>query len=94
MKYADNNIAELRKKIIETIDTLQEILDLADQVEDDKMADYNRPVAALTMDKDLICEYNSAAEAARCLKIRVSLIRKCLKGIYKSTNGLRFIYID
>lgn len=55
---------------------------------------YNRPVAALTMDGDLICEYKSAAEAARCLKIGVRSIRLCLNGKYKSTNGLQFIYID
>ena len=55
---------------------------------------YNRPVAALTMDGDLIAEYKSAAEAAKCLKIGVMSIRYCLKGIYKSTNGLKFIYID
>ena len=55
---------------------------------------HNRPVAALTMDKDLIAEYKSAAEAARCLKIGVRSIRYCLNGTYKSTHGLRFIYID
>ena len=55
---------------------------------------YNRPVAALTMDKDLICEYKSALEAARSLKISESLIRFCLNGTCKSTHGLRFIYID
>ena len=55
---------------------------------------YNRPVAALTMDGDLICEYKSAAEAAKCLKIGVRSIRYCLNGTYKSTNGLCFIYID
>lgn len=53
----------------------------------------NRPVAALTMDGDLICEYKNAAEAARSLKIRDNAIHYCLKGIYKSTNGLKFIYI-
>lgn len=54
----------------------------------------NRPVAALTMDGDLIAEYKSAAEASRCLKIGVSLIRKCLNGTYKSTHALRFIYTE
>lgn len=54
----------------------------------------NRPVAALTKDGDLICEYKNAAEAAMSLKIRVNSIRLCLNGIYKSTHGLRFIYID
>lgn len=54
----------------------------------------NRPVAALTKDGEFIAEYKNAAEAARCLKIRDGLIRKCLRGIYKSTNGLIFIYID
>ena len=45
MENKENNSSELKKKIIETINTLQEILDIADQVEDntDKMADYNRP---------------------------------------------------
>lgn len=52
----------------------------------------NRPVAALTMDGDLIAEYKSAAEASRCLKIKGNCVYLCLKGIYKSTNGLRFIY--
>lgn len=54
----------------------------------------NRPVAALTMDRDLICEYKSATEASRCLKINRSLIRNCLNGTCKSTHGLRFIYLD
>lgn len=54
----------------------------------------NRPVAALTKDGDLIADYKSAAEAARCLKICSQLIRLCLKGTCKSTHGLRFIYID
>ena len=54
----------------------------------------NRPVAALTMDGDLICEYKNASEAARSLKIRGSLIRFCLNGTCKSTHGLRFIYLD
>lgn len=53
----------------------------------------NRPVAALTKDGEFVAEYKSAAEAARCLKIGVRSIRFCLKGIYKSTNGLKFIYI-
>lgn len=55
---------------------------------------YNRPVAALTMDGEFVAEYKSAAEAARSLKIRVNSIHYCLNGTYKSTNGLRFIYID
>lgn len=54
----------------------------------------NRPVAALTMDRDLICEYKSVAEASRCLKISTAQIRNCLKGTYSSTHGLKFIYID
>lgn len=40
------NLSELRAKVINTIDMLQEILDIADQVEDstDKMAsEYNEP---------------------------------------------------
>lgn len=55
---------------------------------------HNRPVAALTMDGDLIAEYKSAAEASRCLKICRQSIRYCLNGTCKSTHGLRFIYID
>lgn len=54
----------------------------------------NRPVAALTKDGDLIAEYKSVAEAARCFKISNAQIRNCLNGTYKSTHGLRFIYID
>lgn len=54
----------------------------------------NRPVAALTMDGDLIAEYKSAAEASRSLKIRASLISFCLNGTCKSSHGLRFIYTD
>lgn len=54
----------------------------------------NRPIAALTKDGDLIAEYKSAAEAARGLKISHYSIHLCLKGVYKSTHGLRFIYID
>lgn len=33
------NLSELRAKLINTIDLLREILDIADQIEDDKMAD-------------------------------------------------------
>lgn len=55
---------------------------------------FNRPIAVLTMDGDLIAEYKSAAEAARGLKIRPNQICLCLKGTYKSAHGLRFIYID
>lgn len=55
---------------------------------------HNRPVAALTIDGDLIAEYKSAAEAARCLKICDRSIHYCLNGTLKSTHGLRFIYID
>lgn len=55
---------------------------------------FNRPVAALTKDEDLIAEYKSVAEASRCLKISTAQIRNCLNGRYKSTHGLRFIYID
>lgn len=42
----EENLSELRKKIISTIDLLQEILDIADQVEadTDKMeSEYNEP---------------------------------------------------
>lgn len=55
---------------------------------------FNRPVAALTKDGDLIAEYKSASEAARGLKISPTQICRCLKGTYKSVHGLRFIYID
>lgn len=55
---------------------------------------FNRPVAALTKDGDLIAEYKSAAEASRCLKISYTQICLCLNGTYKSAHGLRFIYID
>lgn len=34
MENKENNSSELRAKLIETIDMLQEILDIADQVED------------------------------------------------------------
>lgn len=54
----------------------------------------NRPVAALTKDGELVAEYRSAAEAARGLKISTTQIYYCLNGTYKSTHGLRFIYID
>lgn len=54
----------------------------------------NRPVAALTKDGELVSEYKSAAEASRCLKISATQIYYCLNGTYKSTHGLRFIYID
>ncbi len=55
---------------------------------------FNRPVAALTMDGDLIAEYKSVAEASRCLKIKYICVYLCLNGTIKSTHGLRFIYID
>lgn len=55
---------------------------------------HNRPVAALTKDGELVAEYKSAAEASRCLKINWRCVSRCLKGMYKSTNGLKFIYID
>lgn len=54
----------------------------------------NHPVAALTKDGEFIAEYKSAADAARSLKIRASLIYFCLNGTCKSTHGLRFNYID
>lgn len=54
----------------------------------------NRPVAALTKDGEFVAEYKSAADAARSLKICDQSIRLCLNGRYKTTHGLRFIYID
>ena len=54
----------------------------------------NRPVAALTKDGEFVAEYRSAAEASRCLKIKYKCIYRCLNGLYKSTHGLKFIYID
>lgn len=55
---------------------------------------YNRPVAALTKDGELVAEYKSATEASRCLKIKYKCIYYCLNGTCKSTHGLKFIYID
>lgn len=55
---------------------------------------YNRPVAALTKDGELVGEYKSAAEASRCLKIKSSSVYYCLNGTFKSTHGLKFIYLD
>ena len=55
---------------------------------------FNHPVAAITKDGDFVAEYRSAAEASRCLKISATQIYFCLNGTYKSTHGLRFIYID
>ena len=55
---------------------------------------YNRPVAALTKDGEFVAEYKSGAEASRCLKISYPQIYRCLNGTYKSTHGLKFIYID
>ena len=54
----------------------------------------NRPVAALTKDRELVAEYRSVAEASRCLKISYTQIYLCLNGKLKSTHGLKFIYID
>lgn len=54
----------------------------------------NRPVAVLTKDGEYVAKYKSAAEAARFLKISTTQIYFCLNGTYKSTHGLRFIYID
>lgn len=53
-----------------------------------------RPVAALTKDGEFVAKYKSAAEASRCLKINYHCIYHCLNGKFKSTHGLRFIYID
>ena len=55
---------------------------------------YNRPVAALTKEGELVAEYISAAEASRCLKINWRCIYLCLNGTLKSTHGLKFIYLD
>lgn len=55
---------------------------------------YNRPVAALTKDGEFVAEYKSPTEASRCLKIKKQYVSRCLKGLYKSTHGLKFIYID
>lgn len=54
----------------------------------------NRPIAVLTKDGEFVVEYRSAAEASRGLKIKKYCIYRCLKGLYKSTHGLKFIYID
>lgn len=54
----------------------------------------NRPVAALTKDGEFVAEYKSAAEASRCLKIKFQCVYKCLNGMFKSTHGLKFIYLD
>ena len=55
---------------------------------------HNRLVAALTKDGEYVAEYKSAAEAARCLKISESCLRKCLYGYTKSTQGYKFQYLD
>ena len=55
---------------------------------------FNQPVAALTKDDEFVAEYRSAAEASRCLKISYTQVYLCLNGTYKSTHGLKFIYID
>lgn len=55
---------------------------------------FNQPVAALTKDGEFVAEYKSAAEASRCLKIKYKCVYFCLNGTYKSTHGLKFIYID
>lgn len=55
---------------------------------------FNQPVAALTKDDEFVAEYKSAAEASRCLKISYTQVYFCLNGTYKSTHGLKFIYID
>lgn len=54
----------------------------------------NRPVAALTKDGEFVAKYRSATEASRYLNICRQAIQLCLKGTLKSTNGLRFIYLD
>lgn len=63
-------------------------------VDPSQQQNQNRPIAALTKDGDLICEYKNATEAARCFNICERSIRYCLKGTLNSTHGLRFIYLD
>lgn len=54
----------------------------------------NRPVAVLTKDGEFVAEYKSPTEASRCLKIKPQSVSRCLNGMFKSTHGLKFIYID
>lgn len=54
----------------------------------------NRPVVALTKDGEFVAKYKSVAEASRGLNICRQAIWCCLNGRLKSTNGLRFIYLD
>ena len=63
-------------------------------VNPDSQKVYNSPVAALTKDGEFVAKYKSAAEAARFLKISTTQIYFCLKGTYKSTHGLKFVYVD
>lgn len=63
-------------------------------VDPEQQHKHNSPVAALTKDGEFVAKYKSAAEAARFLKISTTQIYFCLNGTYKSTHGLRFIYID
>lgn len=55
---------------------------------------FNCPVAALTKDGEFVAKYKSAAEASRCLRIKSQCVYYCLNGTFKSTHGLKFIYID
>lgn len=55
---------------------------------------FNHPVAVINKDGEYVAEYKNAAEASRCLKICSQSIYYCLNGRYKSTHGLRFIYIN
>lgn len=70
------NLSQLRKKITDTIDMLQEILDIADQVEDsaDKMAsEYNEPdfvdrLISDSLKSDSVKEESVAKPKKPCMK--------------------------
>lgn len=54
----------------------------------------NRPVIVLSKEDDFIAQFKSAAEASRCLGISKKSIWPVLKGIYKTTHGFKFRYLD
>lgn len=69
------NLSQLRKKLIESIDLLQEILDIANESEDstDKMSDYNRPdfvddLLSDSIKSDSVKEESVAKPKKPCMK--------------------------
>lgn len=55
---------------------------------------FNRPIVVMTKDDDFIAEFRNINEASICLGIYVGNIWFALNGIYKTSGGFKFQYLD